>query len=264
MTRPTVPDRQSDPSHPASRSTRTLIDLSTPGSPTDGASRMTTDAPTDRSQRRSPDHRGRYLVAAGLLLLAPLVAVACGSDGNDASASKGGSSSSQGDFEAYRACLAKNGVNLQSAPQGQAGDGQQGTPPSIDQQAMQEAQAACADLQPQGGGFGAGDGGNGQAFQEYLSCLSENGVDTSKLPQGGQGGPGAAGGQAPSGQPPSGGSGQPPTGYGPPNGGQGGTPFGLDSSDPTVAKAMTACQSKLPSGGPGGQGASTTTTAATS
>jgi hypothetical protein len=220
---------------------------------------MTTDAPTTWSGQSS-HHRRRRLAAVGIVLLVPLVAVACGGDEKDTTASKNTSNQSQGDFQAYRDCLAKNGVSLPSAPQGQPGEGQQGAPPSIDQQAMQKAQTACSSLQPQGGGFGGGGGRNGQAFQDYVSCLSENGVDTSKLAQGG---PGSAGGQTPGGQPPSGGSGQPPTGYGPPNGGQGGAPLGLDSSDPTVAKAMTACQSKLPSGGPGGPGGSTTTTVAT-
>ncbi len=212
---------------------------------------MTTTTPIDRRTRRPHRHRGRMLVAAGLLLLAPLVAAACGGGDDSAGASNGsnGSSASQGDMEAYRACLAENGVNL---PQGgQAGEGQQGggTPPSFDQSAMQQAQTACASLRPQGG-FG---GGNGQGFQEYLSCLSENGVDTSQFPQPGQGG---QNGQPPSGQPPTDGSGQPPAGgYGAPGGGQGGAPFGLDSSDPTVAKAMQACQDKMPQRGQGGPGA---------
>jgi hypothetical protein len=112
--------------------------------------------------------------------------------------------------------------------------------------------AACGGSSNSNSGGGGNSGaGNGGAFQEYISCLSQNGV-TIQVPSRGPGG-------FPSGGFPSGGlpSGARPTGFpsgGLPGGGGGAfqKPDGVD--DATWQKAQTACASLRPSGGPGGGG----------
>lgn len=129
---------------------------------------------------------------------------------------------------------------------------------------------------PDGEG-GPGRGGNSPERIAYRECLTKNGVT---LPAPGQGGPnggppngapagvagtkgtgvkpasanGAAGTRGSAAKPPvgakpvSGG----PVGVGAANGGGGRGGFGLDPSDPAVAKAMKACESLRPAGGFGG------------
>lgn len=231
---------------------------------------MTTTPPAPRTKR--PARRARrwhQLAAVSLLALAPVALAACGGGNDTASASGSNGSSSQGSNtgqqQKYLECLAKNGVSLPSRPAAgeQPTPGQQGgTPPSMpDPAAMQKAQQACAKLAPQGGGFPGGGfpgGGNASQFQAYRDCLTQHGVTLPDRGQGPQGGP-PQGGTPPtdsSGQPVQPGqvqNGQPP---------QGGTPFGLDTSDPTVAAAVQACQDKAPNFGPpnGQQPGSTTAT----
>lgn len=223
----------------------------------------------NRNARRS----WAAVAAVSIVTVSSMVLGACGN--SEASANKAGSgqqgtqsssgsngANSANDMQAYIDCLADNGVEMPSRP----GDGGQPpgsntqstdaqstdsestrTPPSMpDQSAMTKAREACADLAPQGGMGPGGQGGPGGAdMQAYAKCLSENGVTISQPGQG-DGGP-------PQGEPPSGGgNGTPPS---LPDGAQasgerrqgGGTPFGLDTSDPTVKKAVEACADLAPS-----------------
>ncbi len=82
----------------------------------------------------------------------------------------------------------------------------------MDQGTWDTAQQACAGLRPS---FGPADRGNG-AFQAYRNCLQEHGVTFPPGP-GGPGGPG-----------------------------------GLNTADPKVVAAMTACAPLRPSGRPSG------------
>ena len=82
---------------------------------------------------------------------------------------------------------------------------------------------ACASLQPQGGFGGGGNGQRGgQAFQAYLSCLKDNGVDVATTVAGGP-------------------------------------PASIDRSAPAYAAANTKCQVLLPQR-QGGDVSTTTTT----
>jgi hypothetical protein len=160
-------------------------------------------------------------------------------------------------MEAFQQCLAENGVEMGAPPSQDGATGgdssDSGTQPSMpDRDAMQKAQEACADLMPEGmgqGGPGMGQGGQGgEEFQAYTECLSENGVEAQT--------PGSGGGEPPSGQPPTDGSGDD---AGRPDAG---SMFGLDASDPEVAAAMEACadlEPTMPSGGQGGPGSQTDT-----
>jgi hypothetical protein len=198
---------------------------------------MTTDlittAPRVSLHRRS--RRWRAVAAASVLAVAPLSLAACG--GGDAAA---GATSQAGadDFAAFQQCLAENGVEMGAPPdQGGAGGGDAAQMP--DQEAMAQAQEACADLAPEGmgqGGPGMGQGGpGGEELTAYVECLADNGVEVE--------GPGAGG------EPP---SGEPPTGGEAPNDGEAGAPpeggamFGLDESDPEVAAAIEACAELAP------------------
>jgi hypothetical protein len=80
---------------------------------------------------------------------------------------------------------------------------------------------------------GGGGGGNASAFQAFRDCLTAHGVTLPARPAGGGGG-----------QPPTGG--QRPANGAPPGGGR----FG--NLTPKQQAAMTACQSKRPTGGFGG------------
>ena len=149
----------------------------------------------------------------GLALV--VVAAACGTSSNTTTAgSTDTTTGGAGNRQAYRDCLAQNGVNL---PQRGTGDGSGGPPgtgdagtfdpsaanggsggpgggagsgfggpgngtiPGVDAATMQKAQDACQDLRPTGGfGGGAGEraGGatGGTAFAAYASCMQDHGV----------------------------------------------------------------------------------------
>lgn len=202
---------------------------------------MATTMQSTRSTRR-----WRGLAAASLLVVAPLSLAACGgSSSASTSTAKAGNSSGTGnqasaaDMQAYRECLAKNGVSMPTPPaDGEASPSGQSeqTPPSMpDQSTMQAAQKACADLAPAGGmNPGGAPGAGGQEMQAYTQCLTEKGVT---LPDRSQSG-------APPANPGSNEAGATqPSDRG---------PFGLDTSDPTVKAAVAACADvapKMPSGG---------------
>lgn len=119
--------------------------------------------------------------------------------------------------------------------------------------------AACGSDETTTGNSGTTgqDGGGSNAFQAYVSCLSENGV-TITLPSGAPGGgmgnggtrpSGAPDGVRPSGQPRPEGSAGTRGGGGFPGGGGFSKPDGVD--DATWTKAQEACASLRPSMGAG-------------
>lgn len=130
------------------------------------------------------------------------------------------------------------------------------------------AQAAAGQSSGEGTSDQNADGQGGPdmaGMQEYMSCLTDNGVT---LPDAGEGGmgqpPEGADGERPEppadGEAPQGADGEMPE---PPADGEmsqggpgGGAMFGLDTSDATVAAAIEACADlapEMPQGGPGGQ-----------
>ncbi len=168
-------------------------------------------------------------------------------------AGSGATADQQAARQAYTDCLAKNGVTITGRGGfggGQGGQpGQPGQPPTtvaggapattIDPVKLQAAQAACASLRPVGG-FGAGGNAAGrQAFQAYLSCLSDHGVvipttttvaGATTVPGAFPGGPGGVGGRQQ-----------------------------FDQNDPTFQAANKICAALLPARA-NGAGATTSTT----
>jgi hypothetical protein len=149
-------------------------------------------------------------------------------------------------FQKYRTCLAKHGVKLPknggfpggggpggSFPSGTTPGGAVpggGTPPSgppggnggtprpslpkgVSQKKFDRAQKACRSKLPNGG-RGGGPGGGSEAFQAYLSCLRDHGVN---VPEPGKNG-----------------SNRPPS---------------FDPNDPTFAAANQTCGVLAPNGG---------------
>ncbi len=147
-------------------------------------------------------HRGTTVVALAGATLALFALTACGGGSasqGDASASDAtpvpgasappaGSIGGRPDFAAYRDCMAENGVTLPdvtSRPSGGPADGSGppsgipgGLPDGVDQEAFDTAQAACADVAPQGG-FGGGGAAriDDSAMAAFRSCLADNGVE---------------------------------------------------------------------------------------
>jgi hypothetical protein len=184
-------------------------------------------------------HRMRW---GALLVGAAAVAAlaACGSSGNPAPASNADGANG---FAAYTQCLARNGVVLPSftpnpsrsarpggrpsarpsAGTGNGGGGGFGgafgfgnqPPAGVDQATWDKAMQACASVRPSASP--GARGGNNSALIAYRNCLSEHGVT---LASGGPGG-----------------------GFG-----------GLNTADPKVAAALSACAPLRPTGGPGGFG----------
>jgi len=161
-------------------------------------------------------------VVLGALCLAALAAGCGGSSGGSSSAASppastttgttttpapGGGGANASAFQAFRDCLAKQGVTLPARPGGGQGGQGGGTPPAGGGQPpangtppaggaggrfgnltpkQQKAMTACQSLRPAGGGFG-GRGGNanggGQqnpAFAKYTACLKSHGVTFGK------------------------------------------------------------------------------------
>ena len=132
----------------------------------------TTPDHLEQPSPRTPRRRWQARLAASVLALALLTLAACGgSDENVAAAPDDAAAAAPGsDMQAFQECLADNGVEM-GAPRSQDGSSD-GSPPSMpDQEAMQQAQEACADLMPEGmggggPGMGAGGGGTGE-MQAY-------------------------------------------------------------------------------------------------
>jgi hypothetical protein len=151
-------------------------------------------------------------------------------------------------FAAYTQCLERNGVVLPSAsanprgtggvrpsnrpstrPSGGTGNGGgfggggggfafgNNPPAGVSQATWDKAMQACASVRPSFGAGGGNGGANNSALVAYRNCLTEHGVT---FPSGG---PRAAGG--------------------------GGGFAGLNTADPKVAAALTACEPLRPTGG---------------
>jgi hypothetical protein len=175
------------------------------------------------------------LALSGLTVLI----AACGGSGGGTSAapSASGAPGGAGGFQAYAACLQRNGVTLPSGmaraggrasrspgdrpsdrPSGRPSDRPGGggfggffgteAPAGVDAATWEKAQQACQSVRPSGGaGFG---GGNNSAFTAYRTCLSDHGVTL-----------------------------------------QNGAGQGLNTADPKVAAAVQACEPLRPTGRPG-------------
>jgi hypothetical protein len=173
------------------------------------------------------------------------LAAACGGSSGNPPATAAANGANNG-FAAYTQCLERNGVVLPSAsanprgtggvrpsnrpsarPSGGTGNGGgfggggfggfafgNNPPAGVDQATWDKAMQACASVRPS---FSAG-GANNSALVAYRNCLTEHGVT---FPSGGpRGGTGSGGGFA-----------------------------GLNTADPKVAAALTACEPLRPTGG---------------
>lgn len=171
-----------------------------------------------RSRLFSPSTVFRALLvpAAGCSLL--LLAVsACGAGGGDAAAS---SASPSPGASAYFACLQQHGAVPTARPTARPTAFPSGGFGAANP-AMQKAREACASLRP-AGGFGGFGGGFGQAIQAFRTCMADHGE------------------AIPATRPTA-----PPTSA--PSSGTDRFLNGLNPSNPKVAAALKACQSKLPS-----------------
>jgi hypothetical protein len=162
-------------------------------------------------------------VACGCALVV-LVASGCGAAADPAAS---GSASPGPNANSYLTCLRQHGANIPTTrptvrptafPSGGFGAGNP---------TMQKARQACASLRPTVGFGGFGGGGFGAAFQAFRSCMASHGetIPTTR--------PTA-----------------PPTSA--PSPGTDRFLNGLNPSNPKVAAALKACQSKLPTFGSGG------------
>ncbi len=188
-----------------------------------------------RDRRRTARWLSLIVGVVGLLLLA----AGCGSGASTTTA--GVTATTGGDQQAarqaYRDCMAQNGVTLPQRGQGNGQGGLPGTDPggvdsngvpqgqgtqsSIDPAMMKKAQDACQSLRPTGG-----FGGGGTAFQAYVSCMKDHGV---ALPARGNGSTDTS---AP--------------------------PSTIDGTSAAYVAANDACKALLPAQGQGGSSTSTT------
>jgi hypothetical protein len=161
----------------------------------------------------------RLAGVATFLALVALIVAGCGGGG----ASTASSSTSPAGITAYLNCLREHGVNVPTAPPSAApgSGGFGGVGFGSDSSTFQQAAQACASLRPSGG-FGHGFGGGfAAAFEAFRSCMSSHGeaIPTTRPTS-----PPAAG-----------------------------SPSidrvlnGLNPSNPSVAAALKACESNLPS-----------------
>jgi len=173
----------------------------------------------------------RALVPAAVGCAALLLIAGCGQTKSAAATTPSSPSSAGSSITAYLTCLRQHGVNVPTArptvrptaqptarPTGGFGGGSA---------AMQKARQACASLRP-AGGFGFGGGGRfAAAFQAFRTCMASHGVTIPTTRP-----------TAPPTRPAS-----PPA-----SGAARAGPFlnGLNRSDPQVAAALKACQSRLP------------------
>ncbi len=128
-------------------------------------------------------------------------------------------SPSPGGFSAYLNCLRQHGADVPAA-RPTTGSGGSGGSGGFDSTTFQQARQACAALRPSGGFGGGGFGGGGfaAAFQAFRSCMASHGE------------------AIPATRPTA-----------PPSSGTDRFLNGLNPSNPKVAAALKACQSKLPS-----------------
>lgn len=158
------------------------------------------------------------VVAGGALVV--LLAAGCGGATAGTAASAAATPTPSAGASAYLACLRQHGVNVPTArptarPSPRPSGGFASPNP-----AMQAARQACASLRPKGG-FGGFGGQFATAFQAFRSCMS------------------AQGEPIPTTRPTA-----PPTTS--PSSGADRFLNGLNPSNPKVAAALKACESKLP------------------
>ena len=181
---------------------------------------------------RSSRHMGALRSVLGVVCgcaLVVLAAAGCGTAADPAAAS--GSASPSPNASSYLTCLSQHGASIPAArptarptvrptafPSGGFGAGNP---------TMQKARQACASLRPAGGLRGRGGAGFAAAIKAFRSCMASHGETI------------------PTGRPPA-----PPTPA--PSPGTDRFLNGLNPSNPKVAAALKACQSKLPTFGPGG------------
>jgi hypothetical protein len=180
---------------------------------------------------RSCRHMGALRSVLGAVCGCALVVLAASGCGTGADPAASGSASPSPNANSYLTCLRQHGVNIPTTrptarptvrptafPSGGFGAGNP---------TMQKARQACASLRPTGGFGGFGGGGFGAAFQAFRSCMASHGetIPTTR--------PTA-----------------PPTSA--PSPGTDRFLNGLNPSNPKVAAALKACQSKLPTFGSGG------------
>jgi hypothetical protein len=207
-----------------------------------------------------------------------LVAAGCGGGGTKSASSTGTSTTGTSttgstaaatgaaSFAAYTQCMTSHGIPASALTQGRTRPTTGGTggstpstggapggtrptpslPAGVTQAQYQAAQQACRSDLP-AGGFGGFGGANSAQLAAYRNCLQLHGVTL----------PAAGGGGAGGGQPPASGQTPPTTtaGSAPRAGGFG----GLNTSDPTVKAALTACAALRPTPT---QGSTTTSTTA--
>jgi hypothetical protein len=136
------------------------------------------------------------LWAFSLLAAAPLLLAACGGGGAKANASDSPTTTGNANNSAFTKCLSEHGVTVPAGNGGPPGGNGappngsrpdfgngQGTPPrgsfpGGNNSKFQEAFSACRSKLPNGGNGGPGFGQNSQAFQAYTSCLKDHGVKT--------------------------------------------------------------------------------------
>ncbi len=187
-----------------------------------------------RSRTRA-GHPGRFVSLVAPVALGCGIATltaGCGLIGSSNASAPSASSASSG-RTAYLNCLRQHGVNLPTArpTPGSGGFGGGGFGGGGNS-AFGQARQACASLRPSGGfgggGFGGGFGGGAfaSAIEAFRSCMSSHGVTI------------------PTTRPTA-----PPTSAPPTSAPSGADRFlnGLDPTNPKVAAALSACQSKLPS-----------------
>lgn len=166
--------------------------------------------------------QGFHSLAVVALFLVALVAAGCGGSSDSSTSSTSGADAQDAARVKFAQCLRENGVDIpDNAGQnpGSAGRALQ----DVDQTKLQAAMKACQKYQQAAVGNISDEQQQElrDAFTKFASCMRQNGVDLPDMNPGG----------------------------GPPSGGQ-----QINRDDPTTKAAMSACQDKLPRGGPGGQG----------
>ena len=137
--------------------------------------------------------------AAVCLAAVVMGAIACGRSAGPGGEANG--TPAVNGFQAYRECLARNGVTLPSFGPGDGGFPGSGPPPSgfpsgrpgpggfgglggqppegVDQATWEKAMQTCASVRPSGG---PGGGFDNAAFTAYRNCLADHGVTVSAGP----------------------------------------------------------------------------------
>jgi hypothetical protein len=181
----------------------------------------------------------RISVPVVAIVVAAGVVAGCGGTSHPSAAAPAGSSTSSAAGAAasrqqYRACLSQHGVALPTRPAGGYPPGQGGGGygggygggfgGASANPTTRAAMQACAQYRPKNG-FGGRGGFNSTAMQAFRNCLSQHGVTLPTRRPGSLPTSGATPGQ------------------------HRGVYGGLNTADPTVAKALSVCKVLLPTSG---------------